>query len=155
MRFYRFPWRHALATPAFLLLLLLAGPIHGGAEVPRVNVANGGVSSLRWHGLEVAGDRAFAVDRVVLEKRDPDAEASWGYVYEQADVGNPTVDTNAGRVSHRYGWGRAEISYGSGPDQLDIELTLRNEGEHAIADFKVHLLDLAVGHNTPYRKGIA
>ena len=127
-----------------LLLSLLAAPEAVPASEPDVGLDEAGVSRLTWSEQSIAGDRPFAVKRVVLEGRGDESGPQWGYEYESvsADPTGAEVDRGANRVVHRYPWGTASLALEPGDDQLAVVLALENTSDRAIANFHVRMLDL-------------
>lgn len=139
--------RHALkhALIPFWGLLLSAASV-AGDEVPSLTFGEKGLEQVQWGGeaLLSRDGRAFHVGGVVLEERAPGVASLWGHRLRAAPEQAPrlTVDANARRVSEQHAWGRAEIEYTPGPGRLTLEVRLHNQSEHALADFRVRLLDL-------------
>ena len=114
------------------------------AETPRVTYSGRGVETLRWGGTSFLGEDGFGLERVVFEGADGGDDA-WGLDFSAAELGEPRVqvDKAAGRVTHAYAWGRAELVLKPGPDEVGVTLTLHNTSKRAIADFRARLLEVA------------
>jgi hypothetical protein len=126
-------------------------------QTPAVAVGAEGLTQLRWGGSDLVGPRGFAVERLVFERRDPANEALFGRSFSEANLAAPRAEVQAGqrRVVHHYPWGRAELACRPGPDRVALGLTLVNDSDRSIADFRVRLVELAFEKAQPaLRSGI-
>ena len=154
MKRFRQP-RHLLFAAFFLAVAHFAMRAVA-AEVPSVEFGKEGLSRLRWAGQELHGEKGFGVDGVVLQRVAPEAKASWGLTFESAPVENPKtrVEARRRRVTRHYEWGTASALYEPKPDQLDVTLTIHNQVDRPISDFRVRVLELSVSHDPAHKQGI-
>lgn len=151
------PCRAVAAGVAAALMLLIPADL-AAAQSPSLKFDADGPAELTWNGLNILGDRGFAVERVVLEKRADPTGPLWGHSFTAGAVDSPktTVDAATGRVTHQYPWGRAELKLQAQGNRIEATVTLENAlKDQAIADFSIRLLNLAFFEpQGAYRQGV-
>lgn len=139
------------AFPCVCIYLLcclgLFGSVKRSSAGERVHVrfSKQGVARLDWGKNKLAGNKVFAVQRVVLQEWTENGEGPWGYRFTEPSLKEPEVrvDANQGRITHRYPWGRVSLTFVPQQDKLVLLVNIENSGEKTIADFELRLLDLS------------
>ncbi|MFP4026489.1 MAG: LamG-like jellyroll fold domain-containing protein [Candidatus Brocadiia bacterium] len=144
-------------TALFLVLPALFCSLPVSAQQPEAAFDKNGPSHLRWRGGGILGEKHFAVERLILQKHNPEKKELWGYSFVTASVDSPKVQVFPAKkqIRHTYPWGLGELEWNPGPDRLDLVLTLKNTSDRTIADFRVRLLEFAF-ERTPgwLRRGV-
>ncbi len=105
-----------------------------------------GLSLLEWAGANLLEDGTPSVSRIVLEKKRLGDDGLNEYEFETLDGDEPKVRFDRARkvLTFGYDWGAVSFAYGSGPDRLNLAVTIRNDSKRTIAMFDVVPLTLSL-----------
>lgn len=100
---------------------------------------------LSWRGSKVLTNPETPAQKVVFEEREvAEGNDYWNYSYSAADTDDYEVNfrPEAKEIEHTYNWGKTTTAYNLDDDCLRIKISVRNQADLPIANFRFNMLDL-------------